>query len=290
MRCGLGFVVFFFSSLAAPGGGWCREAAGFGAAGGARGGSPPGFGEPGGVSAPWVRPRPCRLLQSVKLFPSPSSAPRPARLHMVGCKEVGGWGRHRLFLQNPPGLGQLAASCGVPCWRARTVGIRHGGVWGALPGSVERGAMVTPSVPGGVEGQPRGAARGDTGVTPGHADVAGGWRRGGRARAQGAGRKRRPRSVSPGSWHGLGGVIWGGGHPSPLRLRHQCCGAAFALSLSIADIYLIIEQGPLARNRVPAGSRCPHHIQPWCRTPRGLCAAGGAVGGWWHGAHCRPPP
>lgn len=87
--------------------------------------------------------------------------------------------------------------------------------------------------------------------------------------------------MSPGSWHGLGRMTWGGGHPSLLHPRHQHCGAAFALSLSIADIYLIIEQGPPAWNHVPAGSHCPCHIQPRCRTPWGLRTAGG--GGQWEG-------
>lgn len=116
-------------------------------------------GDPGGVPG-WVQgdvgslcavglasaPPP---LAEHETFPSPPLPP-PARLHMVGCKEVGG--EAQAFSSKSSKFGTTRRQLGVPCWRARAVGVGHGGAWGAPPSSAERGVMVALSVPGGCRG------------------------------------------------------------------------------------------------------------------------------------------
>lgn len=78
---------------------------------------------------------------------------------------------------------------------------------------------------------------GDTGVTPGHANVALWCAARWLCQGPGASKGGVPKA-SPPSWYGCSGETLG----IPPCPQHDRCGSAFALSLLIADIYLIIEQ------------------------------------------------
>lgn len=92
-------------------------------------GSPGGFGGAGRGSVLRVRPRPCRLLRSVKLFPSPPSNPTAHG----GCKKVGaGGGATGVFfkIRRIWNNLQLAAPC-----RAGSKGGGGGHAWARCGGT-----------------------------------------------------------------------------------------------------------------------------------------------------------
>lgn len=172
-----------------------------------------GFGEPGGGSVLQARARPCCLLRSVKLFPSPPS--------LAAHGGVQGVRRAPAFCSKSSNFGTM---CTQPCHAAlageRAVGVVQGRMWGAPPQYLRRGVMPVPI--GVTRGSPKLCV--GTPVSPQATPPwCGGTRQGGCAWAHAAGKRGVP-EISPKQ------PVWPqGGDSGTPHLAHSTTTAALPL-------------------------------------------------------------